>query len=37
MPANFDNTSSELQPHKNKGDINYRKNKENTSNEEQIS
>ena len=32
MPANFDGTSAELQPSKNT-DINNKKNKENTSNE----
>ena len=35
MPANFDGTSAELQPNKNSEDINNRKNKKNTSNEEQ--
>ena len=35
MPANFEGTSAELQPNKNSEDINNRKNKKNTSNEEQ--
>ena len=37
MLANFDGTTAEFQPNKNTEDINNRKNKENTSNEEQIS
>ena len=37
MSANFDDTSGELQGNKNTEDINNRKNKEITSNEEQIS
>ena len=36
MPANFDGTSVEIQPNKNIEDVNNSKNKENTSNEEQI-
>ena len=37
MPANFDGTNAEIQPNKNTEDMNNRKNKENNSNEEQIS
>ena len=37
MSVNFDGTSGDLQPNKNTEDINNRKNKENASNEEQIS
>ena len=37
MSVNFDGTSADLQPNKNTEDINNRKNKENASNEEQIS
>ena len=37
MPSKFYGTSGELQPKKNIEDINNRKNKDKTSNEEQIS
>ena len=37
MSGNSNGTSAELQPNKNTEDINFRKNKENMSNEEQIS
>ena len=37
MAANFDAASAETPPNKTTGDVNDRKNKENTSNEEQIS
>ena len=37
MPANFDSTNAKLHPNKNIEDMNYRKNKENTSNENQMS
>ena len=36
MPANFDSTNAKLQPNKNIEDMNYRKNKENASNENQM-
>ena len=37
MSVNFGGTNAEPQPNKNTDDINNRKNKENTSNKEQIS
>ena len=37
MSGNSNGTSTELQPNKNTEDINFRKNKKNMSNEEQIS